>query len=261
MSEVVPDETAYVLRDLHNLRDLGGLPTQDGHVVRRGVLIRSDSPHEASAADIDHLVTRLRVSTVIDLRSDKEFAADGTNALMPSSVRHQHFPISAGPGGAVDGAPAGDRLAARYMQYLDDDTASIVGAVRAVAEAPDGAAVVHCRVGKDRTGIVIALILDALGVSVADIAQDYHLTAEPMRKLLERLKASPVYAANVARLPDEMYSAEPKTMVSFLTQLHEEHGGAANWLLAHGLSPSQLDALHRHLIEGGTAPTSEGTST
>lgn len=261
MSEAAEGATSYVLSDLHNLRDLGGLRTQDGRVVRPGVLIRSDSPHEASATDIDHLVQQLRVSTVIDLRSDKEFAADGTNALMPSSVRHRHFPISAGPGGAIDGAPAGDRLAARYMQYLDDDTASIVGAVRAVAEAPDGAAVVHCRVGKDRTGIVIALILDALGVSSADIAKDYHLTAEPMRKLLERLKASPVYAANVARLPDEMYSSEPETMVSFLGRLHAEHGGAADWLTAHGLSSSQLDALRDHLLEDDTAPSSEGTST
>lgn len=259
MSDPGLEGNAYAFSDLHNLRDLGGLPTLDGRRVRTGVLLRSDSPHEAGLADIEHLVSALGVTTVIDLRSDKEFAAEGTNALMPDRVRHRHFPIAAGPGGAVDGAPAGDRLAARYLQYLADDAPSIVGAVAAVAEQQAGAALVHCRVGKDRTGIVIALILDAVGVGSAEIAHDYELTTEPMKKLLVRLRASAVYAANVNRLPDEMYSSEARTMANFLVRLHDEHGGAANWLVAHGLTTDQLGALRRQLVDDDHPADVKGT--
>lgn len=245
---------------LHNVRDVGGLPAAGGRLVRTGVLYRGDSPHEASPADIEYLLGTVGLATVIDLRSEREFEADGTNPLIPQSVEHHHFPIAGGPGGAIEGAPSGERLAARYLEYLDKDTTSVVAAVRAVAEVREGATIVHCRVGKDRTGVVIALILDTLGVAAEDIAHDYELTTEPMKRLLARLRDSPTYSANVSRLPDEMYSSEARTMVAFLEQLHARHGGAASWLLGHGLPQQSLQELHAHLLGADPAPVEKKES-
>ena len=241
----------HKFESLHNFRDLGGLPTRDGGQTRYGVLFRSDSFHEASPADINYLLHTARIRSIIDLRSEHEVAADSTNALIPTEIRYHHFPIAGGPGGAVEGAPTGERLAARYIEYVERHTDSVLGAVRAIAETEGAASVVHCRVGKDRTGVVIALVLDTVGVISEEIAKDYELTTAAMVKLMTQLKASPTYAANVKRLPDEMYSSQAPTMTSFLKQMSARYGGATSFLLKQGLPQSAIDALKTHLLIKG----------
>ncbi|SCL20074.1 Protein tyrosine/serine phosphatase [Micromonospora pallida] len=253
-------EQTFEFTGLYNLRDLGGLRAGDGRPIRPGVLFRSDSPHEASEADVDHLVNTLGVTSIVDLRAERELVADGTNPLIPPAVRHQHFPIDGGPGGAIEGAPEGSRLALRYLEYLDRHADAIVGAVRAVAHS-DGGTIVHCRAGKDRTGVVIAVILDALGVDPVEIAHDYELTTEPMNRIMARLRASRTYAANVAKLPAEMYSSRAATMTDFLAELHTRHGGAGEWLLANDLSRADLVALAEHLLADSESPGNSGSFT
>ncbi len=254
MSDPIVAEEAFEYKGLHNLRDLGGLHVRGGGHLRSGVLIRSDSLHAAEPEDVDHLLNTVGLVSILDLRSARELDLDGTNELIPATVAHHHFPIAGGPGGAIEGAPAGERLAARYLEYLDNDTHSIIGAIRTLANGRGGATIVHCRVGKDRTGIVIALVLAAVGVEPGDIARDYELTTEPMKRLMVQLRASATYAANVSLLPDEMYSSQARTMLSFLGQLDSVHGGAANWMLGHGLAPAELQALTDQLVTDDRQP-------
>lgn len=237
-----------VLTSLQNFRDVGGLRTTDGRTVRTGVLYRSDSPHGASAEDVALLAGDLGVTAVVDLRSEREVAEEGHQDGFPVTVRRHHFPIAGGAGNAVEAAASGERLAARYLEYLEEHSDSIVAAVRTVAEETGGASVVHCRVGKDRTGVVIALILSAVGVRDEDVALDFERTTPAMVRIMAQLRASPTYAANVSRLPEEMYRSDAPTMTSFLARLADRHGGAARWLVDHGLPPGAIGALRARLV-------------
>ena len=249
MNDNFSEGVAYRFEALHNFRDLGGLRAADGKNIRRGLLFRSDSFHEASAADVRLLLHGVGLTCIIDLRAEHEVAGEGTNPLIPSTVSRRHFPIDGGAGGAIESAPPGGVLVARYLEYLRDHAPSLIGAVRAIADAVPAPTAVHCRVGKDRTGVVIALILASVGVAMEDIAADYALTAGAMVKILARLRASSTYAANVGLLPGEVYECEAGTMVSFLRELERQHGGATMWLLDNGLPESSLAALRAHLIE------------
>ncbi|MEU0463555.1 tyrosine-protein phosphatase [Amycolatopsis sp. NPDC006131] len=236
-----------VVRSPVNFRDLGGLSTVDGGVLRPGVLYRSDNPHLATDEDVRLLTAEYGVTDVIDLRSQRELDAEGWHAGLSAGARVHHFPIAGGAGNAVEAAPTGERLAARYLEYLDDHGDSVAGAVATVASATEGAVVVHCRVGKDRTGVVIAMILDALGVREEDIVADFARTTAGMKQIMAQLRASPTYAANVSRLPEEMYRSDAPTMSAFLAKLRDR-GGAVRWLTEHGMSASAVGALKERLV-------------
>ena len=237
---------AVTLEGLHNFREVGGM-TADGARLAPGLLHRSDSWHEATEADVRLLTTDLGIRTIVDLRGTQEAAADGVSRHLPDSVAYHHLPMDRGAGTAVEGGRSGELVAARYLEYLQLCAPSIVGAVRLLADPAAGPAVVHCRVGKDRTGAVIAITLAAVGVEPRWIVEDYAMTTANMPRILARLRTSPVYRANVQRLPAEMYSSEASTMELFLDHL-DRVGGAAGWLLDHGLTPGELATLRERLI-------------
>ncbi len=238
----------HVFEQLHNFRDLGGLRTRDGRHTRRGVLFRSDSLHSASATDIQSIAANLKMTSVIDLRSETELATDGIHPAMPKSVQHLNMPLPGGPGGAMEVEASDLMLVVRYLEYLDQHASSIVGAVQSLVEPNGVPAVVHCRLGKDRTGTFVAVVLSAVGVLPEEIAADYALTKPAMTKILEELRASPQYAANVKRLPPQMYGSEPVTMMEFLRKLEALHGGAARWLTDNGLPRESLLELQQLLV-------------
>ena len=96
MNDNFSEGVAYRFEALHNFRDLGGLRAADGKNIRRGLLFRSDSFHEASAADIRLLLDGVGLTCIIDLRAEHEVAGEGTNPLIPSTVSRRHFPIDGG---------------------------------------------------------------------------------------------------------------------------------------------------------------------
>jgi protein tyrosine/serine phosphatase len=121
-----------------------------------------------------------------------------------------------------------------------------VAAVGAVADAPDGAVVVHCHAGKDRTGIVVALLLRLAGVPIDEIAADYALSGERLRPRHERWFASAESEEERARI--ERIAATPlKSMQAVLEALDEQYGGVERYLLDGGLSPETLEAARARL--------------
>jgi protein-tyrosine phosphatase len=117
----------------------------------------------------------------------------------------------------------------------------VAAAVRAVATAP-GAALVHCAAGKDRTGVVVALALGAVGVRPDAVAADYAATGERLELLLDRLRRSPTYARDVDSKPAGSHRPQASTMATFLDQLTARYGGAAEWLAGHGCDLGRLQA-------------------
>lgn len=231
-----------------NVRDVGGLPAEDGGVTAGGRLLRADNLQELSAADVTRLVDDIGVTTVVDLRSTAELTAVGPAPLdAVAKVRHAHHPVLPEVGLATDVVAdvfvvrdeqdrsryPGDRLTGHYLGYLEDRPDQVVAAVRSIATS-EGAALVHCAAGKDRTGVVVALALRAAGVRPEAVVADYVATGERVEPLLARLRRTEIYAADVDSKPASSHMPRPETMAAFLEQVDSRYGGAAGWLASHG---------------------------
>lgn len=244
-----------------NVRDLGGLPTDDGGQTAVGRLLRADSLQELSPSDVRRLVRDLGLTTVVDLRSSAEIASEGPAPLdAVASVRHVHHPVVPELGSATDAVAEAlllkrnqdrsrfpsDPTCGHYLGYLEDRPNQVVGAVRSIAR-DKGAALVHCAAGKDRTGVVVALALTAAGVRRQAVVVDYAATGERTEAILNRLRRSPTYARDIDSLPAEAHRAWPETMAAFLEQMDSRYGGVARWLTDHGLNAEDLGLLRAKL--------------
>ena len=260
-----------------NVRDLGGLPTGDGGKTADARLLRADNLQELSPSDIRRLVGEIGLTTVVDLRSSAELASEGPAPLdAVPGVRHAHHPVIPELGSATDAVAEAlllkrsqdhsrfpsDPTCGHYLGYLEDRPDQVVGAVRSIAR-DGGAAVVHCAAGKDRTGVVVALALTAIGVLPQAVVADYAATGERSEAILHRLRRSPTYARDLDNLPAEAHRPRPETMAAFLEQMDSRYGGVARWLAGHGLGAEELDLLRAKLrrplplrVQESTAGTS-----
>jgi protein tyrosine/serine phosphatase len=245
-----------------NVRDLGALPTGDGQNTVAGRLLRGDNLQDLSPSDVRRLVQDIGVTTVIDLRSPAEVAAEGPGPLTRvESVRHAYLSVLPERGTATDAAAdalamrrdgarsryPGDIRAGYYLGYLEDRPDHVVAAVRSIAEAP-GAALVHCAAGKDRTGVVVALALSAVGVRREAVVADYTVTAERMPAVLGRLRASTTYAADLDKAPDDDHMPRAETMTAFLEEVEGRYGGVLRWLSDRGFAADDLASLRAKLL-------------
>jgi hypothetical protein len=235
------------LEGLDNVRDVGGLPLRDGGTTRSGMLLRSANLRHATQSDVAHLVDVVGLRLVIDLRTAREIDRDGPTAVAGAGV--ETVALSFLP---EDGTPlpeTGDEtdpLLRAYLGYLVDRAENVVEAVRLLGHPDAGPALVHCAAGKDRTGVLVALVLDAVGVERDAVVADYALSAEQVEAMWRRWTA----AAGV-EMPDDLGPHLPRAEVieTVLARLDDEHGdgaggggGAAGWLRANGLED---DVLHR----------------
>jgi protein-tyrosine phosphatase len=242
--------------------------TLDGAVNARsvvpGVLLRSDNLQELSDRDIRVLVEDQSLGVVLDLRTDTEVRLEGPGPLTRQpAVRIEHRSLYPDSGANTDfdaetvkpWGPAHDDIfpdeppAVRsYMSYLHRRPDSIVGSVRTIAHA-DSAVLVHCAAGKDRTGVVVAMTLDAAGVPRPAIIADYLATAERIHAILARLIASPTYRAELDGSDPQRHAPLPGTMERVLELIDRQHGGSAQWLTAHGLADEDLQQLRRRVTQ------------
>lgn len=243
------DPQAYIYHGLHNFRDIGGLPIGSNSVTRSSLLYRSDAFDDTSEDDADYLYNDLGIRRVIDLRSNNEIESFAEpSPLLKRGPLHLHRPIAGGAGSAIEDAGSGDLLPRRYLQYLEICNDSIISTIKDLADPEPPVTVVHCRAGKDRTGVLVAIVLSILGVDEETISRDYALTSIGMPRIMERLRESPLYSVNVERLPDEMYSAVEETMRKFLELVQAEHGTLENWALSHGVADHEIEQLKRNYI-------------
>ncbi|MFE7798730.1 tyrosine-protein phosphatase [Nocardia sp. NPDC057440] len=213
-----------------NVRDFGGLETTDGRRTRSGVLYRSSTPECADADDVDRLVDTLGVRSVIDLRTADEFAQHGHGLLdNRADIDIVNYPISS-PVRPVRGQAEFVKL---YQECLEFSPQAFVAAARHIINA-DGAALVHCAHGKDRTGMLIAVLQHAVGVPRKAIQRDFELT---------NLRLEQIRAIEGIRPPR---AAVPQAMKQFLDTL-EGVGGGAGYLRTHGLTDGELTSLREVL--------------
>ncbi|MFG2089559.1 MULTISPECIES: tyrosine-protein phosphatase [unclassified Spirillospora] len=255
-----------------NARDLGGLPTADGRTTRRARVLRSDNLQALSVADVRLLLDDYGLKNVIDLRSDAEVHLEGAGplvrvpsvtvhqlSLFPEGGRHTDVAADTADPGAVDvnrvlpwqersaGGTETDRPAGHYLGYLNDRGDSIVSALRVMTRT-DGAALVHCAAGKDRTGVVCALALEVAGVTREAIVADYAQTGERLEAVLRRLRASDTYAADLDSRPADSHRPHAAIMEKLLARVDEQFGGTLGWLSGHGWTTDDTDALRTRLL-------------
>ena len=245
--------TAASLRidGLVNARDLGGLLTRDGRTIQSRRVIRSDNPRGLTAQGQRDLARFVRPRLVIDLRATSE-VREQPYRLTATDARTVNLPMVPQAGVTqeqIDAGAAGT-LVEDYVRQLTANAPSITQALRLASDPGNRPTLIHCTAGKDRTGIVIALLLDVLGVEHESIVADYHATAANMAPILERIRAAPVYHDNgLATAPAWIFAAEPSTMRGFLRGLAVEHGGAAEYVRAHGMTSEELRALRANLLD------------
>jgi len=255
-----------------NVRDLGGLPTMDGRLTQRNRLIRADNLQGLTEADVRTLVDEHEVRSVADLRTGVEVDLEGPGPMTrEASVQVAHHSLFPEAGrntdaGALDddapvvlpwqnrgtdlGESDGSRKGASwvYLRYLEDRADSVVAALRLIANT-DGATIVHCAAGKDRTGVVIALALAEVGVTAEAIVADYARSAERIEAIFARLRSSRTYADDLQNQSIDKHRPRAATMQALLDALEAEHGGASGWLRAHGWTDDDAAALHKHLLD------------
>ena len=249
-----------------NVRDLGGLPTADGGTTARGAVLRADNLQDLTAADVALLTGPLRLRRVVDLRTPFEVEGTGPGPLHAAGVEHVRHSMFSERGRATDVEAddllpwqSADRLADErsmgfhdtpatgfYLGYLRDRPDSVVAAVRAL-RVDGGASVVHCAAGKDRTGVVVALALLVAGVTREAVVADYVATAERIDAIIERLRRSPVYAADLEGRDPSSHVPRALAFERFLDELDRRHGGPLRWLAEHGLSPDEQATLRDRL--------------
>jgi protein-tyrosine phosphatase len=260
-----------------NTRDLGGLPTTDGGRTVPGRILRSDNLQTLSDDDVRRLVDELGLRQVIDLRTTAEILLEGRGPLRDvPQVSHRHFTLLPERGHHTDvfaveeddpvlgELPAGwlesllpRQVAAHdegeppavrsYLGYLGQRSDNVLAALRALADAGDGASVVHCAAGKDRTGVVCAFALAVAGVPHEEIVADYAMTAEVIDALVAKLASSPTYAEDMVTRDVGSHTPRAETMERVLALLDERHGGPLGWLEAHGFGADEQAALRARL--------------
>ncbi|KID30222.1 protein tyrosine/serine phosphatase [Prauserella rugosa] len=240
-----------------NIRDVGGIPTADGGTTARGRLLRADNLQDLSEADLGLLVDTIGLDTVVDLRTAHEIESEGPGPLRAyEQVRHVHHSLLPEAGGdalltrdrARDAETDADlgRMVSHYLGYVAHRPDSIVGALRAVTEAP-GAALVHCAAGKDRTGVVTAFALEVAGVDRQAIAADYAATAQRIEAIIRRLRGSETYREDVERKSIDEHRPRAESMDRFLREVDVRHGGVHAYLDAHGFGADEAARLRTKL--------------
>jgi protein-tyrosine phosphatase len=231
-----------------NFRDLGGYPTADGRTVRWRELYRSDALHHLTAADVARMRDELRIATVVDLRSSSELRTEGRGALAAEQIGFHHLPLFDGQVARPESWNGLETLADRYFLLAEIAKEPIARVVTVLAEST-GPAVYHCAAGKDRTGVVSAVLLGLLGVPDELIVADYAATQENLDAIIERLMSTRGYQTMLSALPPDTMHAEADTMVAFLRSIRERYGSMRGYASAAGVGERVVDRLAGRLLE------------
>ncbi len=256
---VIAADRRVPFEGITNFRDLGGYRARSGARVRWGLVFRAEALHGLTDADRD-LYQHLGMRTVYDLRSEME--REARPGPFPSRwvevvgrPRDGESPIAVSSGMTVDD---GERiLEGLYTGLIEHSATKIGGLLTGLTEDGGLPAVFHCHAGKDRTGVVAALLLEALGVDRGTVLDDYELTAryrfrsqqEPtFQRLIEQFAMSPEAAAGVLNTPRW-------AMAAALGTLDRDHGGIDAYLTGPaGMRAADVEALRGRLLAPAPAP-------
>jgi protein-tyrosine phosphatase len=251
----VTDLTRHVsFEACFNFRDLGGYETADGPRLRWNTLYRSDTLHRFTAADTETFRS-LGLRTVVDLRSQTEIDDYGRICIADGNFVWHNVPmldnVKLAPAQRTDPTPPElPPPGEGYYLILKQFSASIAKIFSILAGDDALPAVYHCTAGKDRTGIVSALILESVGVADETIAADYLLTEAGRERSLAWITVNePEFGALLAQVPPERRMVRPQNILAMLELVRSEHGSVRRFLNSFGVGDDQLDRIRDRLLE------------
>jgi protein-tyrosine phosphatase len=219
-----------------NVRDIGGYPAVDGRRTRWRTLLRADQLDRLPAAAQAELLD-LGLRVVIDLRWPEELERSPSVFMHSARVRYRSIPLLA------DDPTPHLGLAGMYRHMFDARAPQLADVVRAILEPSGLPAIIGCAAGKDRTGVTVALLLEAVGVPLDVIVEDYALSARYFASPLAHVEPDDWRAVPI------VVDSPPEFMHEALAHLEQQHGGALALLRRQGFSEQDLDRLVDVLTE------------
>lgn len=239
--------TILEIEGVFNVRDVGGMPANGGR-IRFGALLRAGQLSGATTSGAAAL--RARVQHIVDLRDGEEVAAEPSEIEGPDTT---HLPLFLGSVRSF--FEADTSLDDLYLHLLEESGERLADAIRIIAAGER--TLVHCTVGKDRTGVTVALALSAVGADREAVIADYALTesqlpAQRSQRIADYLRTQHPEAVHAVALATQ--SPVP-VMRRLLEQVDERWGSAAGYLRAQGMTDAELAALSAALVEDASEPS------
>ncbi len=234
----------------YNVRELGGFPTLDGHYTSWRVFIRGGNLDKVSSTGCQQLLD-FGVKTIIDLRDEWETQTFPDVFAHSAVVEYLNLPF-------VGNSLSGDEqwktrtqtytaLYELYVTYLEHCQSHIRAIIAALAESTS-VTLFHCHAGKDRTGLIAALLLGTVGVSIPLISQDYAETNLQITPLVAQWREDTLKRGGDIQKFERDVAAAPETMILTLNHLQERYGSVTNYLLHCGVTHHQLAELVARLV-------------
>lgn len=236
-----------------NCRDMGGYQTYNGNTIAWRRLFRSGELRHMTSNDSHRLKDEMGLVSVLDLRSSFEIKQEDIGLVRQTGFKY--FNVSL----ITDG---GDRKANRrrysdftsmgefYLNliYQDEVGPLIVQAIDFISRTENHPLLFHCSMGKDRTGIIAALLLSVLGVATNDIISDYILSAPHMNLFINEMGKRLKPREDSSGLPDYFWEAAPESMSLFLSSIEKDFGSTKGYLETNGAESSLFDRLEKALL-------------
>ncbi|MGZ4688966.1 MAG: tyrosine-protein phosphatase [Acidimicrobiia bacterium] len=252
---IAPGETSFerhlAFDGCFNFRDLGGYRTRDGHALRPRRLFRADGPHALTDAD-GAMLRALSVTTVLDLRTTDEATERGHYAAALPGVLTYPVPMTDVLPDVEDLPTWTDPrvVATRYHEMLVSGHEAICESLAILTDPEAYPAMMHCSAGKDRTGILSAIVLGLLGVPDETIVDDYALSGPAMIRFVDHLQRTyPDARERLDRIAPAMVTADPQAMQRFIAGLRAAHGSFEGYADDLGMAPA-VPYLRANLLDG-----------
>ena len=238
------------LQGAHNFRDLGGYRTHDGRTTRWGHLFRSDTLDDLTEQDLSYLQNVLGITRLVDLR-EPSAARILDGLVLSTTVRYTQMPLD---NDNISRIGAGLRtvpgMVNRYEMWLKNPTfgSRVAETINLISSYEAAPMVFYCTMGKDRTGILAAMILGSIGVIEEDIVWDYALSAEYADQTVLKMKQDPENSVFFSLLPRWALESSPETMETVLATVRDEYGCPKEYVRAHGVEDATLERLEAILL-------------
>ncbi|SBW19377.1 protein tyrosine/serine phosphatase [Candidatus Protofrankia californiensis] len=241
---------SFTFDGLFNFRDLGGLALNNDQLTRHGLVFRSDALDNLSPGDRRCILDKVGIGVIVDLRTAEEAGGDGLQdqrifpeletyhlSVMPEGrIGREPFPDGRDPGALAEG----------YYKNLIEGAPTIGKIFGVIADSLDKDVPVlfHCAAGRDRTGLIAAILLSLVGVRNDEIARDFVRSNHHAHHIAARLEQNPLYGASTeAGLGLGPALLQAQTMEIFLELLRSRNGGASSWAASTGIPTPIIDAL------------------
>ncbi len=238
----------------YNVRDLGGYPTSEGRQTRWKTFVRAASLHDLYPASQSALID-YGIRTVIDLRRPREIEEAPHVFAGSSEVIYHHQPMigdepASREEDAAEGGEPADYLMAAYTSLLELRQAQIGSTMATLADPGARPAIYHCAAGKDRTGVISALLLGIAGVPEDIIAEDYALSAKYLlAPYLSKWKSPESNSGNYTWEDYQRDFCPPDAMLKVLEYVNERYGGIEPYIRTTGLNSDQIESIRTALVE------------